>query len=148
MGKSAADYLRIRKDIDQDAVIIFGRSLGGAIAVDLASKHQCLGLILESTFSFLAGMFPYLPPDAIPIKYYSLAKIKQVRIPLLMLHGDCDEVVPFQLGKELFEAANEPKEFYTIKGAGHNDTYTTGGQGRSEERRVGKECRSRWSPYH
>jgi hypothetical protein len=127
-AEAAVAYLRIRKDIDQDAVIIFGRSLGGAIAVDLASKHQCLGLILESTFSSLAGMFPYLPTDAIPIKYDSLAKIKQVRMPLLMLHGDCDEVVPFQSGRELFEAANEPKEFYTIKGAGHNDTYTTGGE--------------------
>ena len=128
-AEAAMAHLRIRKDIDQDAVIIFGRSLGGAIAVDLASKHQCLGLILESTFSSLAGMFPYLPADAIPIKYDSLAKIKQVRMPLLMLHGDCDEVVPFQSGRKLFEAASEPKEFYTIKGAGHNDTYTTGGEG-------------------
>ncbi|MCK4965138.1 MAG: alpha/beta hydrolase, partial [Dehalococcoidia bacterium] len=80
-AEAAVAHLRIRKDIDQDAVIIFGRSLGGAIAVDLASKHQFLGLILESTFSSLAGMFPYLPADAIPIKYDSLAKIKQVRMP-------------------------------------------------------------------
>jgi fermentation-respiration switch protein FrsA (DUF1100 family) len=132
-AESALAYLHSRQDIDQDAVVIFGRSLGGAIAVDLASKHQCLGFILESTFSSMVGWmsrsFPDVPLDRLPLKYDSLAKIKRVVAPLLTLHGDRDEVVPFQSGRDLYEAANEPKEFYTIKGAGHNDTYTTGGEG-------------------
>jgi len=132
-AEAALAYLRTRQDIDQDAVVFFGRSLGGAIAVDLASKHQCLGLILESTFASMAGWmsrsFPDIQHDMLPIKYDSLAKIKRVEVPLLMLHGDCDEVVPFQSGMELYEAANEPKEFYAIKDAGHNDTYITGGEG-------------------
>ncbi len=132
-AQAALAYLRTRQDIDQDVIIFFGRSLGAAIAVDLASKHQCLGLILESPFTSLAGMvsqaFPSLPPNMLPIKYDSLAKIKRITVPLLILHGDCDEVVPFESGRELYEAANEPKEFYTIEQAGHNDTYIVGGEG-------------------
>ena len=126
-------YLRTRHDIDQDAIVFFGRSLGGAIAVDLASKQKCLGLILESTFASMVGWisrsFPDITPDILPIKYDSLSKIKRVNAPLLMLHGNHDEVVPFQSGIELYEAANEPKEFYTIEQAGHNDTYIVGGEG-------------------
>ena len=132
-AEAALAYLRTRHDVDQDAILLFGRSLGGAIAVDLAIRHQCPGLILESTFASMVGWmsrsFPDITPDMLPIKYDSLAKIKRVVAPLLMLHGDRDEVVPFQSGRELYEAANEPKEFYTIKGAGHNDTYITGGEG-------------------
>ncbi|MBA7676701.1 hypothetical protein ES703_84945 [subsurface metagenome] len=132
-AEAALAYLRTRQDIDQDAIVFFGRSLGGAIAVDLASKYQCLGLILESTFASMVGWmsrsFPDITPDTLPIKYDSLSKIKRVTAPLLMLHGDCDEVVPFESGRELYEAANEPKEFYTIKQAGHNDTYIVGGEG-------------------
>lgn len=132
-AEAALAYLRTRHDVDQDAIVFFGRSLGGAIAVDLASKQQCLGLILESTFASMAGWisrsFPNITPDMLPIKYDSLSKIKRVTAPLLMLHGDYDEVVPFQSGMELYEAANEPKEFYTIEQAGHNDTYIVGGEG-------------------
>ena len=65
----------------------------------------------------------------LPIKYDSLSKINRINVPLLVLHGNYDEVVPYQLGKELFEAANEPKQFYTIENAGHNDTYIVGGEG-------------------
>jgi hypothetical protein len=57
-----------------------------------------------------------------------LAKIKKVQAPILVLHGDRDEVVPFDQGKRVFAAAPEPKEFYTIQGSGHNDTYIVGGE--------------------
>jgi fermentation-respiration switch protein FrsA (DUF1100 family) len=132
-AEAALTYISTRQDIDQDAVVVFGRSLGGAVAVDLASEHQCLGLILESTFAsmmeWMSQSFADVPLDRLPIKYDSLTKIKRVKAPLLMLHGDCDDVVPFQSGMELYESANEPKEFYTIEGAGHNDTYIIGGEG-------------------
>ena len=132
-AEAALDYLRSRRDIDPDAIIFFGRSLGSAIAVNLATKHKCLGLILESPPTSLVGMmkrlFPSLPPEELPIKYDSLSKIKRISVPLLILHGDCDEVVPFFMGRKLYEAANEPKQFYTIENAGHNDTYMVGGEG-------------------
>jgi uncharacterized protein len=127
-AEAALEYLNSRTDIDAKAIVIFGRSLGGAVAVDLASKHPCLGLILESTFSSVGALFPGLVADVLPIEYGSISKIGSIKAPLLMLHGDIDEVVPYASGQELFEAANEPKRFYTIVGAGHNDTYITGGE--------------------
>ena len=131
-AEAALTYLRSRRDIDPEAIIFFGRSLGSAIAVNLATKHKCLGLILESPPTSLVGMmkrlFPSLPPEELPIKYDSLSKIKRISVPLLILHGDCDEVVPFFMGRKLYEAANEPKQFYTIENAGHNDTYMVGGE--------------------
>ena len=62
-------------------------------------------------------------------KYDNLEKIKKVQAPILVLHGDFDDIVPFDQGKRLFAAAPEPKEFYTIQGAHHNDTYIVGGEG-------------------
>lgn len=133
-AEAALAYLRSRPDIDQDSIVIFGRSLGGAVAVDLASKHPCLGLILESTFTSLVDLFE-MPIDikdlrsrTAPIKYDSFSKIKRIKVPLLMLHGNRDEVVPFESGCTLYKAANQPKQFCLIEGAGHNDTYIVGGQ--------------------
>jgi fermentation-respiration switch protein FrsA (DUF1100 family) len=133
-AEAALSYLQTRPDVDQQSIVIFGRSLGGAVAVDLASKHPCLGLILESTFTSLVDLFE-VPIDIkdlrgrmAPIKYDSFSKIKRIKVPLLMLHGDRDEVVPFQSGLTLYKAANQPKQFCIIQGAGHNDTYIVGGQ--------------------
>ena len=127
-ARAALAYLHSRPDVDKDAIVIFGRSLGGAIAVDLASKYPCVGLILESTFTSLVDIFE-LPPAIPPIKYDSMAKIKRVKVPLLMLHGNRDDVVPFESGCSLYLAANQPKKFCAIDGAGHNDTYIVGGDG-------------------
>jgi hypothetical protein len=60
-------------------------------------------------------------------KYDSLSRIAAVRAPVMVLHGDRDDIVPLDMGQELFDATNLPKRFYTIKGAGHNDTYIMGG---------------------
>ena len=74
-------------------------------------------------------LYPFLPVwPLLRTKYDSLSKIVKVQAPLLVLHGDSDDIVPVEAGKKLFEAANEPKEFYIISGAGHNDTYLVGGQ--------------------
>ncbi len=117
--------------------IIFGRSLGGVAAVRLAADYPpaaaAKGLILESTFTNLAHMaalhFP-LPfaGKAVRGRMDSLARIGRIKTPLLFLHGDRDELVPPELGRRLFEAAPEPKEFVTLKGAGHNDTFLVAGE--------------------
>ena len=127
-AQGALDYLRSRPDINEDAIVLFGQSLGGAIAVDLACRNRCLGLILEATFTSLLDIFE-MPPQAFPLKYDSYSKIKRVKIPLLMLHGDHDDVVPFESGYTLYKAANEPKKFCAIEGALHNDNYIVGGEG-------------------
>jgi hypothetical protein len=130
---AAHDYLATRKDVDADNIILFGRSLGGAVAVDLATKRNVRGLILESTFTSAADMakssFAGLPLGrVIRTKFRSIEKIPQIKVPLLVIHGARDRTVPFALGLRLFDAANEPKELYEISAADHNDTYTVGGQ--------------------
>ncbi len=113
-------------------MVVFGRSLGGAAAVDLAGRDGCAGVILESAFTNLGAMarahYPLpLLPGWLAGRFDSLSRIGNLRCPALFIHGDRDEVVPYELGRALYEAAPQPKEFYTLAGAGHNDTYLVGG---------------------
>jgi hypothetical protein len=100
--------------------------------VEVAMHRPVAALILESTFTsakdFAAVHYPFLPSRyLLRTKLNSIDKISKIHAPLLMIHGGRDRVVPFKLGKELFAAANEPKEFYEIPAADHNDTYAVGG---------------------
>jgi len=112
--------------------VVFGRSLGGAVAVDLVQGRAIAGLILESTFPSLAAMAAKVFGDSLaslaPTRFDSVRKIAKLRAPLLFFHGDRDEIVSYDLGLQLFEAAPEPKSFETIRGAGHNDTVQVGGR--------------------
>ncbi len=131
-GKAALKYLRTRENVDPKRMVLFGRSLGAAVAADLATREECLVLILETTFASIREMaraaFPFLPIGfLLRTRYDVVEKIKRIKAPLLVLHGDRDDVIPFAQGKKVFEAAPEPKEFYTIRGAHHNDTYIVGG---------------------
>lgn len=113
-------------------LVIFGRSLGGVAAVHVASANECSGVIIESTFTNLEAMarthFPMpLVDGLLKNRFNSLSKILHVKAPLLFCHGDNDMIVPYRYGLELYQAAPEPKEFLTIEGAGHNNTYFVGG---------------------
>jgi fermentation-respiration switch protein FrsA (DUF1100 family) len=111
-------------------VVLIGQSLGGAIAVDLAQERPLGGVVLESTFSSLADVARgAVGPVALLLRgrFDSAAKIARLRAPLLQLHGDRDEIVPFELGRALFRAAPEPKAFEALRGAGHNDSAEVGG---------------------
>jgi fermentation-respiration switch protein FrsA (DUF1100 family) len=130
---AAYEYLLSRNDVHKEKIVFFGRSLGGAVAVDLATRRSCEKLILESTFTSVKDMtktmFGSLPVHyLVKTKFDSLSKIGTIHVPLLSIHGDRDTIVPFGLGKRLFAAANEPKIFYEIQGADHNDTYEVGGE--------------------
>lgn len=132
-GDSAIQYLHSRGDIDPTKIVFLGESLGSAVAVEMATRHGCAALILESPFLSIPEMakaiFPFLPIGSfLQTRYDTFSKIGQVRAPLLIVHGENDEIVPFQHGQRLFEAAREPKEFYSIKRARHNDLYMVGGQ--------------------
>jgi len=132
-ARAALTYLHSRKDINHEKIIFFGRSLGSAVAVDLAVKENCRALILETPFTSIKEMgkelYPLLPINLfLRTKYDSLSKIRDVKVPTLIMHGDKDELVPFEQGRKIYEAANEPKEFYTIPGATHNDTHIVGGE--------------------
>ena len=129
---AAYKALCARPDVPEGSVAVFGRSLGGAVAVDLATKVGPAALIAESTFTsvrdMVAHIFPILPIGSLlRTKYDSLAKIGSIRAPVLFVHGTRDELVPFGLGQKLFEAAPEPKAFHRVDGGGHNDTYVVGG---------------------
>lgn len=132
-ARAAYQTLSQRTDIDSQAIVLFGRSLGAAVAVELARQASCRALILESPFTSVADMAGLMVPF-VPIgrllrtRYDSLTKIPELSVPLLLLHGDRDEIVPYAQGQRLFEAAKEPKTLYTITGAGHNDTYQIGGE--------------------
>ena len=129
-ARAALRHLVDERGIPERRVVVFGRSLGGAVAVDLARERDLGGLILESTFPSAGEVArSFLGPLALLAgrRFDSAAKIGRVRCPLLFFHGDRDTVVPFALGRRLFERAPGPKAFETIRGAGHNDTVEIGG---------------------
>ncbi len=132
-ARDALAYLHSRNDINNEKIIFFGRSLGSAVAVELAVKEKCRALILETPFTSIKEMgkklYPFLPfTFFLRTKYDSLSRIGDIKVPTLIMHGDKDELVPIEQGKILYEKANEPKEFYTIPGAMHNDTHIVGGE--------------------
>jgi hypothetical protein len=130
-ARAGLAHLTGERGIPERRIVVFGRSLGGAVAVDLAQERDLAGLILESVFSSLAdaasNIFGGLIAPLVRGRYECAEKIARVRAPILFFHGDRDEIVPYRLGQRLFEAAPEPKAFETLRGAGHNDTVEVGG---------------------
>ncbi len=135
-AEAALDYLHSRQDINQERIVLFGRSMGCAVAVEMAARNDEYAVILESPFTSIRAMAKrsnpvlslFLPVGlVVRSRYDSLSKIKNVRSPVMVVHGDKDDTMPHDMGRQLFEAANEPKRFYTIEGAAHNDTYQAGG---------------------
>ncbi|MGH7765839.1 MAG: alpha/beta hydrolase [Candidatus Binatia bacterium] len=131
-ARAALRYLRSRKDLDAKNIALFGQSLGAAVATELAAGENCLALILEAPFASIRDMarvvFPLLPIGPLLRTRYDVAeRIKDVKAPILVLQGERDEVIPVEQGKKVFAAAPPPKEFYAIRGAGHNDTFIVGG---------------------
>jgi len=131
-AEAAARHLREVRQVPPGRLILFGRSLGGAVAGDLAAKQPAAGLILESAFPSVAAvaklMYGGLPMHLFLQARFDLAeRLGRVSIPVLVIHGDQDELIPAELGREVFAAAREPKQFYLVRGAGHNDLYHVGG---------------------
>ena len=127
----AYDYLTDEMKIPISKIVPFGRSMGGPVAVDLAARFNFPCLILESTFTSLKDMVKSIYPKLgieklLTMKFNSEEKIGGIEFPVLFIHGDSDEIVSYELGRKLFNAANEPKTFYTIEGAMHNDTFDVG----------------------
>ncbi len=126
-------YLINEKGFKKSSVLLFGRSLGTALAVDIASKEECLAVILEAAFTSTDDMmqryFPFFAPQPKSVvKYDSLSLIDKIKSPVLFIHGQVDQTIPISMARRLFEKAFDPKEFYEIAGADHNDTYLVGGQ--------------------
>ena len=123
-ARAAWDYLTRQRGSRADQIIIFGRSLGGAVATELAAQVSPAALILESTFSSARDMARELFPRLsylvlLRYRFDSEAKIAQIKTPLLMLHSAQDEIIPYALGRKLYAAAVQPKRFIELRG-GHN----------------------------
>jgi fermentation-respiration switch protein FrsA (DUF1100 family) len=131
-ARAALRFLRGRSDVVADRIFYFGQSLGSAVAIDLAAEEPPRALIIEAPFTSIRAMASTIVPGPlariVPNSFDNLAKIGRIRCPILIVHGDRDEIVPYQQGRELFAAAHPPKAFYTVRGAGHNDTYVVGGE--------------------
>ena len=129
---AAYNWLISKKKSDDDKIVIFGRSLGGSIAIDLASKINKGLLISESAFTSIIDigkeLYPFLPIKyCASTKYDSIQKIKNVKIPKLIMHSEDDEIIPLSHGEKLFKAAISPKQFYKMHG-GHNDGFIVMGK--------------------
>ncbi len=132
-AKGAMRYLTQERGFKESSILLFGRSLGTALAVDIASRTKCLGIILEAAFTSTDEMmrlyFPFFrPPTMSAVKYDSLSLIESIQSPLLFIHGQFDHTIPIAMARTLHERAKAPKDFYEIAGADHNDTYLVGGQ--------------------
>jgi fermentation-respiration switch protein FrsA (DUF1100 family) len=125
-GRAARTWLAERAGVPEKDVVLMGESLGGGVAVGLAAEAPARGLVLENTFSSIpevaAAHYPGLPVKMLMrTRFDSAAAVENYHGPLLQFHGDCDTIVPYALGKKLFDAANDPKKFVTITGCDHND---------------------------
>jgi len=132
-ARAAHRWLVEEKRVAPDRLVLFGESLGSAVALDLALARPCRALVLESPFASVPAMaravYPFFPLwPFVRTRYDNEGKVPRLAVPLLVLHGDRDEVVPFSQGRRVFDAAPAPKRFYAIPGAGHNDTYVVGGE--------------------
>lgn len=123
--KSAYDYLLSRK-ISPEQIIGYGESLGTAVIIDLAEKYKLRALIIDSAMNSAKDMvktvYPFLPYWIFQSRFDSENKIKAIHIAKLIIHSINDEIVPFKLGKKLYDNAPPPKEFLQIHG-GHNSCF-------------------------
>ncbi len=135
-AEAGFDYLVAEIGLDpEEEIVLFGRSLGVGVAAEMATRHRVRAVVLESGFTSVPDMARVGTPRlvvllALPLidaRYETLSKIGRVRSPVMIVHGEADEIVPLDMARRLFEAAPEPKRMYTVPGASHNDTYQVGG---------------------
>ena len=132
-AEAALDYLGSRGDVNQDRIVLFGHSLGTAIAVETAVRREVHAVLLEAPFTSIGAMaahgYPFVPGIGriLRTKYDSLSKIRDIGAPLLVLHGDRDDTIPIRMGREIYDAAAEPKRFLPVAGADHDDADVVGG---------------------
>jgi uncharacterized protein len=136
-AETAWNYLTKTQGIPPERIFIYGHSLGGAIAIQLASRSgdSAAGLIVESSFTSIRQMidrtstYRVFPIDLLLTqRFESIEKVPQLKMPVLFIHGLADVQIPFAMSQALYQATPEPKQIYLVPGAGHNNTASTGGE--------------------
>lgn len=127
-ARAAHAFLEAQKP---SGIVLYGESLGTGVAVQLATEIEALSVVLEAPFTSIADIalpqMPFMPLQSLIIdRFDSAKKIGAVNAPVLIVHGELDTTIPVRLARQLFDAANEPKEGHFIPGAGHNDLYVHG----------------------
>ena len=128
-ARAGWEWLRERRE----RVFLFGRSLGAAVAIQLAGEVEAEGVIAEAAFNSVRGMAlkSFLTaPAALTLRsrFDSVAAVKDIKCPLLSIHGARDSLAPMSMGRAIYDAATVPKRWYEITAAGHNDTVAAGGE--------------------
>ena len=126
-GKSALNWL-MSKGVKEENIVIYGESLGTGIATHLAQNKNFAGIILETPFTSMIdaakNFYPYIPVGLLlKDKFDNKSKIKNINSPVLIMHGEADQIVPFFMGKKMYEIANEPKYSYFTKHDNHMMEY-------------------------
>ncbi len=130
-AEAAYRWLTEVRGVPPGRIVLYGESLGCGVAVEMSLRHPSAALILESAFTSVPDMgrliFPFLPIDRmVRFRYDSIAKIPKVKTPVLVMHSPQDDIVPFEMGRRLFEAAPEPKTFFEMTGTHNEGFYDTG----------------------
>ncbi|GBE25203.1 putative aminoacrylate hydrolase RutD [bacterium BMS3Bbin02] len=131
-GRAAVAFLEARLDIDANRLVYFGESLGAAVAIGVAEERPPAALVLRSPFTSLTDVasvhYPFFPVSfLLRDRYPSLERIRGIDVPVLVVAGSADSVVPAAQSQRLFDAVSGPKEFVMIEGADHNDYELTTG---------------------
>ena len=126
-GKSAINWV-IKKNVDEKNIILYGESLGTGVATHLAQNKNYAGVILETPFTSMTDaakvFYPYIPVNLLlKDKFENYKKIKNIDSPILVMHGESDKIVPFAMGKKIYEMANGPKYSYFTKYDNHMMKY-------------------------
>jgi fermentation-respiration switch protein FrsA (DUF1100 family) len=125
-AEAVYNYVVNEKKVPPQMIIGYGESLGGAVIIDLAVRHMLGGIIVEGSFTSIQDMaknyFPLIPSFVYKTAFNALEKIGRVKAPTLHFHSTADEIVPYELGRRLFDNAPGPKEFVDLQG-GHNDSF-------------------------
>lgn len=125
-ARETMNYATKTLSLPNNKIIIYGESIGSGVAVQMATEYKIAALVLQSPFTSMTNTvkyhYPWLPVDLLlKDRYESINKIANIHVPLLLFHGEIDDIVPATQGKGLFAHANEPKQAIYFPNKGHND---------------------------